>query len=105
MKLGLPAWLRRGTKPPAEPEPAPSAAAAPAAAGRGRRRLIAVATGLVLAMAWAWCFYWSREPAPLWVVAETPAGERTVVGYSTVHTLSDVIDWLLEKPGGYLSND
>jgi len=22
-----------------------------------------------------------------------------------VHTLSDVIDWLLEKPGGYLSND
>jgi hypothetical protein len=50
-------------------------------------------------------FYWSREPAAIWVVAETPSAERTVVGYSTVHTLIDVIDWLLEKPGGYLSND
>ena len=50
-------------------------------------------------------FYWSREPARLWVVAETPTGERAVVGYSTVHTLIDVVDWLLEKPGGYLSND
>jgi hypothetical protein len=59
----------------------------------------------VLVVAWAWSFYWSREPAPLWVVAETPSGERTVVGYSTVHTLIDVINWLLEKPGGYLSND
>jgi hypothetical protein len=67
--------------------------------------LIAAGTALVLVVAWAWSFYWSREPAPLWVVAETPAGERTVVGYSTVHTLSDVISWLLEKPGGYLSND
>ena len=38
-------------------------------------------------------------------MAETPAGERTVVGYSTVHTLIGVVDWLLEKPGGYLSND
>src|SRR5512147_704140 len=105
MKLGLPSWLRRGANAPAEPEPAPSGAAAPAAGGRGRGRWIVAGTGLVLAVAWAWSFYWSREPAPLWVVAETPAGERTVVGYSTVHTLIDVIDWLLEKPGGYLSND
>ncbi len=60
---------------------------------------------LVFALAWAWSFYWSREPAKLWVVAETPTGERAVVGYSTVHTLIDVTNWLLEKPGGYLSND
>jgi hypothetical protein len=59
----------------------------------------------LLALFWAWSWYWSREPGVLWVVAETPAGERTVVGYSTVNTLIDVLDWLLEKPGGYLSND
>ena len=104
MKLGLPSWLRRGANTPAEPEPGPSSAA-PASGGRRRWRWIAAGTALVLAVAWVWSFYWSREPAPLWVVAETPAGERTVVGYSTVHTLRDVIDWLLEKPGGYLSND
>lgn len=105
MKLGLPSWLRRGANTPAEPEPSPSDAAVPASGRRGRVPLIAAGTALVLVIAWAWSFYWSREPAPLWVVAETPAGERTVVGYSTVHTLSDVINWLLEKPGGYLSND
>ena len=30
---------------------------------------------------------------------------NVVVGYSTVNTLIDVIDWMLDKPGGYLSND
>src|SRR5688572_25986688 len=105
MKLRLPSWLRRGANAPAEPEPAASHAAAVAVDGPRRWRWIAAGTGLVLVVAWAWSFYWSREPAPLWVVAETPSGERTVVGYSTVHTLIDVVDWLLEKPGGYLSND
>jgi hypothetical protein len=76
-------------------------------APRARRRwpwITAVAV-LIVALSWAWSFYWSREPAKLWVVAETPEGERTVVGFSTVHTLIDVIAWLLEKPGGYLTND
>jgi hypothetical protein len=76
-------------------------------ARRSRRRwpwITAVGT-LVVVLAWAWSFYWSREPAALWVVADTPTGERAVVGYSTVHTLIDVTNWLLEKPGGYLTND
>jgi hypothetical protein len=60
---------------------------------------------LLVAIAWIWSFYWSREPAPIWVIAETPSGERTVVGYSTVHTLVDVLSWMLDKPGGYLTND
>lgn len=72
--------------------------------GRRGRWLLAIAL-VVTAIAWGVSFYWSREPGVLSVVAETPEGERAAVGYSTVHTLIDVIDWLLEKPGGYLSND
>jgi hypothetical protein len=103
MKLELPSWLRRGA-----PAPEPGAAAPPSPASppvRRRRFWIAGVAVLVAALAWGISFYWSREPAVLWVVAETPAGERTVAGYSTVHTLIDVTDWLLEKPGGFLSND
>src|SRR6185503_18291409 len=108
MKLRLPSWLRRGANAPAEPggPAAPPLRETPARIPPWRRpRWILAAAVSVIAIAWAWSFYWSREPEVLWVIAETPTGERTVVGYSTVHTLIDVVDWLLEKPGGYLSND
>jgi len=49
-------------------------------------------------------WYWSREPDVFWV-EETPPNETRVVGYSTVNTLIRTVEWLLEKPGGYLSND
>src|SRR5262245_30176813 len=104
MKLGLPSWLRRGANAPAAPDQA-AALPSESRALRRRWRWIGAGAALLIAIAWAWSFYWSREPEVLWVVAETPSGERTVVGYSTVHTLIDVVGWLLEKPGGYLSND
>jgi hypothetical protein len=64
---------------------------------------ITVAGGLLLvAIAVSW--YWSREPDVFWVTADTQ--ERPVVlGYSTTDTLIRVASWLLDKPGGYLSND
>jgi hypothetical protein len=104
MNLQLPSWLRRRARTPAVPDAAAPLPPSDSPLGR-RRSWITGAAVIVAAFAWAVGFYWSREPAPLWIVAETPTGERTVVGYSTVHTLIDVIDWLLEKPGGYLSND
>jgi len=107
MKRGLPSWLGGGVNAAAEPglpEP-PGDGPRPRPPGRRRWPWIAAVVALVVALSWGWSFYWSREPAKLWVAAETPEGERTVVGYSTVHTLIDVIDWLLEKPGGYLTND
>ncbi|MDH3275006.1 MAG: DUF2333 family protein, partial [Gammaproteobacteria bacterium] len=48
--------------------------------------------------------YWSRTPDVFWVNRSVD-GDRIVVGYSTTDTLVRVADTLLEKPGGYLSND
>jgi len=50
----------------------------------------------------AW--YWSRSPALFWV-NEMARGDNTVVGYSTTDTLVRVAETLLDKPGGYLTND
>jgi hypothetical protein len=49
-------------------------------------------------------WYWSRTPDDFWV-NEKVDGDRTVVGYSTTDTLIRVAETLLDKPGGYLSND
>ena len=65
---------------------------------------LVVVVGALFLGCWALCWYWSREPEVFYVNEKTPDG-RTVVGYSTVDTLTHVISWLLNKPGGYLSND
>ena len=49
-------------------------------------------------------WYWSRSPDTFWV-NEKANGDRIVVGFSTADTLIRVAETLLEKPGGYLSND
>lgn len=48
-------------------------------------------------------WYWSREPSMSGVVGAEP--QPSVVGYATVDALIGTTRWLLEKPGGYLSND
>ncbi|SEL57654.1 hypothetical protein SAMN05216262_11440 [Colwellia chukchiensis] len=54
--------------------------------------------------------YWSFEPAELDIRAEVTAaanadGVAPVVGYTTTTALIRVTETLLNKPGGYLSND
>ena len=48
--------------------------------------------------------YWSRTPDVFWV-SHTIDDNRIVVGYATTDTLVRVAEIMLEKPGGYLSND
>ena len=55
-------------------------------------------------------WYWSQEPAlfPVQQNAQLAAekeGKQMVVGYTTVETLKTVVGTLLNKPGGYISND
>ena len=87
-------WFRR-FRSNTEPDPYDS----------GRRWWIAgggAALIVLLGLAIGW--FWSREPETFWV-EETPPERAAVVGYSTVDTLIRTIDWMLSKPGGYLSND
>jgi hypothetical protein len=112
MKWSLPSWLRPSALAPAAPDQVATASAdagpAPVSGWprwRRRGRWLLVAAVVVVVAGSGVSFYWSREPSVLWVVRETPEGGRVVVGYSTVSTLIDVIDWMLDKPGGYLSND
>jgi hypothetical protein len=48
--------------------------------------------------------YWSRMPDVFWV-NQYVDDNRTVVGYSTTDTLVRVAAELVDKPGGYLTND
>jgi len=48
--------------------------------------------------------YWSRAPKVFWV-NEFVDNDRTVVGFATTDTLVRVAGTLLDKPGGYLTND
>ncbi len=48
--------------------------------------------------------YFSREPDIFWVNHSADA-DNAVVGLSTSDTLIKVAETLLDKPGGYLTND
>jgi len=84
------AWLSRTT---AKTASAPS-----------RRRLIAIVALVGLLPFFALSWHWSREPDVFWVTA-TGENRPLVLGYSTTDTLIQVATWLLDKPGGYLTND
>ena len=57
---------------------------------------------LVVMLGLGW--YWSRTPDTFWVTHKADDGQ-TVVGYATADTLVRVAETLLDKPGGFLSND
>ena len=78
--------------------------------GRGLNRALATGCGFVVIIVLILGFYWSAEPAPFSVQQAaserlTEIGNANVVGGITTVTLIKVAQTLLEKPGGYLSND
>lgn len=60
--------------------------------------------GVLLLVLCVVSFFWSRTPQLLWVADQTP-DNRTVVGYSTADTVVKIVETVLNKPGGYLTND
>lgn len=62
--------------------------------------VLAVLLVLLIGVGW----YWSRTPDVFWVTHKTADGQA-VVGYATTDTLVRVAETMLDKPGGFLSND
>ncbi len=67
-------------------------------------RLSGIALGVVVLVIIGVAWYWSRTPEVFWV-NEKANGDRIVIGYATTDTLIRVAETMLEKPGGYLTND
>jgi hypothetical protein len=69
-------------------------------------KLVAGLVGLLL-LGYILAVYWSSEPDVFDVVAiaQQQTAEKPVTGYITANTLVVVSSTLLNKPGGYLSND
>ncbi len=65
------------------------------------RKPITIGVLVVLVLMYAVGWYWSREPSFMVV----DLGEKPVVGTATTQMLIKSVDTLLNKPGGYLSND
>jgi len=61
---------------------------------------VLIAVILTVLLGW----YWSRTPTPFWI-EQGPTESERVVGYATADTLVRVAGALLDKPGGYLTND
>ena len=78
--------------------------------GTGWRRMITLSLLALLVLFGAVMFYVDHEPDPFNVVARVEAraeaeGHELATGYVTAATLVEVMDVLLNKRGGYLSND
>ena len=75
----------------------------------GIGRVAAIVVGVYLIVVIALGFYWSAEPDVFSVQdnlgTRLGADSRPVTGTMTTATLIEVAETLLEKPGGYLSND
>tara|TARA_R110002096_G_scaffold161007_7_gene327436 strand:+ start:556 stop:1554 length:999 start_codon:yes stop_codon:yes gene_type:complete len=67
-------------------------------------KTLAWTLGAVLFLMTVAGIYFSREPDVFWVTRSSDA-ESAVVGLSTTDSLIRVAETLLEKPGGYLTND
>ncbi|GMV68901.1 MAG: hypothetical protein AMXMBFR76_13400 [Pseudomonadota bacterium] len=78
------------------------ARSAPDRSARSFGRIVAAAAAVLLLACGILGWYWSREPA---VPPDAPGAADAVVGDRTTRTLIDVVGVLLDKPGGYLSND
>ncbi|UFQ98316.1 DUF2333 family protein [Pseudomonas wenzhouensis] len=95
-------WKNRSTNSPGSTDKASGSSLIARALGG----LIGVYLLIALVVGW----YWSQEPSAFQVQqhaqsAAQQAQRQMVTGYTTVETLKQVASTLLDKPGGYISND
>ena len=67
-------------------------------------RITAIVVALLIVLYAILGIYWSRAPDVFWVNRNIE-DNGMVIGYATTDTLVRVAETMLDKPGGYLSND
>jgi len=67
-------------------------------------KTIAASIGILFLFLVVLGMYWSPTPKVFWV-NEYADDQKSVVGYSTTNTVIRVAETLLDKRGGYISND
>jgi len=75
--------------------------------GKNVRRRAGISVLLAGILLLAFCllgWYWSRTPDVRWVAGDVD-GQPAPAGYASADALIQVMETLLDKPGGYLSND
>ena len=65
------------------------------------RKPLAIITALVVLLLLVTSWYWSREPGYM----SLSYAEKPIVGVATTEMLIKSVDTLLNKPGGFLTND
>ena len=73
-------------------------------------KTVSITLGVLFLLLWLVGFYWSFEPDTFDVKGNARAqmsstNAQPVPGYTVTTTLITVADTLMDKPGGYLSND
>lgn len=65
---------------------------------------VASILGLIVLIMLVLAWYWSRSPDAFWV-SDMVEGEKAPVGYASADAAIKAMETLLNKPGGWLSND
>jgi len=68
-------------------------------------KIVMIFIPLLLIFLWFLGSYWSQEPDFFEINSLIPKNAKVVTGTATTQTLLKTMDVLLNKPGGYLSND
>lgn len=102
-------WKNRAGSAPG-PSPAPKSASRSYFRNLLMSRALLTLVVIYLLVTGGLGWYWSQEPAlfPVQQNAQMAAekdGKQMVIGFTTVETVKTVMGTLLNKPGGYISND
>ena len=102
-------WKNRAGSAPG-PSPAPKSASRSYFRNLLMSRALMTLVVIYLLVTGGLGWYWSQEPALFPVqqnaqIAAEKDGKQMVIGFTTVETVKTVVGTLLNKPGGYISND
>ncbi|MBM7070689.1 DUF2333 family protein [Shewanella sp. 202IG2-18] len=68
-------------------------------------KYVGIAVGVIFVVLTSLGMWWSVDPDPIAPEAKVQANGKPIIGYSTTSALINTVEVLLNKPGGWTSND